>query len=81
MTGQKKLPKNKQQVKDKTKHFGTTVSYLLGWRKSESRDPTYDCHLRLRGNSLGSLHNCKRSAQLLHSSGKKTMSAFKSGSM
>ena len=57
----------KWQLKDNAKWFGTTVSYLLGWMKSESRDPACDCHLRLLGSFLGSLHSCKKSAQLLHS--------------
>ena len=72
----------KQQLEDKTKSFGTTVSYLLGWMKSESRDPACDCHLHLLGSSLDSLRNCKKSVQLLHSYRKKqTINTLKSSSV
>lgn len=53
---------------------GFPSSYLWGPRRSGNRDPAFGCHPRRPGNCLGSLRNCRRSAQPLHSSGEDRMS-------
>lgn len=49
-------------------------SYLWGPRRSGNRDPAFGCHPHRPGNCLGSLHNCRRSAQPLRSLGEDRMS-------
>lgn len=48
-------------------------SYLWGQRRSGNKDPAFGCRPHQPGNCLGSLRNCRKNAQPLHSWRKKRL--------